>query len=153
METASKTKQTRWKPLPKNMLSPALYINFLNSLLETSCVSATPSAPNQQVQKTPQEGLCGKRAKAARKFVTLSLTSRGMEPGHLLHSAITCPPSRNHGMSNQDTHLYPLHSKSSVHLTATTEVRRSGQIIDRMRSSRRALRDSYFHPRYRHPPS
>ena len=66
---------------------------------------------------------------------TLSLTRRGMEPGHLLNSAITCPPSRNHGISNQDTHLYPLHIKSSVHLTATTEVRRSGRITDGMRSS------------------
>jgi len=66
---------------------------------------------------------------------TLSLTRRGMEPGHLLNSAITCPPSRNHGISNQDTHLYPLHNKSSVHLTATTEVRRSGRITDGMRSS------------------
>jgi len=72
---------------------------------------------------------------------TLPLTRRGVEPGHLLHSAITCPPSRNHGISNQATHLYPLHSKSSVHLTATTEVRRSGRITDGMWSSRRALRD------------
>ena len=66
---------------------------------------------------------------------TLSLTRRGMERGHLLHSAITCPPSRIHGISNQDTHLYPLHIKSSVHLTATTEVRRSGRITDGMRIS------------------
>ena len=72
---------------------------------------------------------------------TLPLTRRGVEPGHLLHSAITCSPSRNHGISNQDTHLYPLHNKSSVHLTTTTEVRRSGRITDGMRSSRRALRD------------
>jgi len=73
---------------------------------------------------------------------TLSLTRRGMEPGHLHHSAITCPTSRNHGISNQDTHLYPLHNKSSsVHLTAIAEVRRSGRITDGMRSSRRALRD------------
>ena len=55
-----------------------------------------------------------------------------MEPEHLLHSVLT---------SNRPTHLYPPPHNSSVHLT-TTEMRRSGQVTDGMRSCWRALRDS-----------
>ena len=39
-------------------------------------------------------------------------------------------------------HLYPPHNISSIHLTTTTEMRRSGRIIDEMRSGWRTLRDS-----------
>ena len=39
-------------------------------------------------------------------------------------------------------HLYPPHNISSIHLTTTTEMRRSGRIIDGMRSGWRTLRDS-----------
>jgi len=39
-------------------------------------------------------------------------------------------------------HLCPPYDNSSVHLTTTTEVRRSGRTTDGMRSSWRALRDS-----------
>jgi len=55
---------------------------------------------------------------------TISLGRCAMEPGHLLHS----PVHRVllHGASNRDTHLYLLHSNSSVYLT-TTYVRRSGR--------------------------
>jgi len=45
-----------------------------------------------------------------------------------------------HGISNQDTHLHPLHI-SSVHLTKISEERRSGRITGGMRSGWRALRD------------
>ena len=41
-----------------------------------------------------------------------------------------------HGASNRDTHLYPPHNISSVHLTATTYVRHSGRITNGMRSGR-----------------
>jgi len=34
-------------------------------------------------------------AELCRKGATLSLTRRAMEPGHLLYSALTCPPSGN----------------------------------------------------------
>ena len=34
-------------------------------------------------------------AEIRRKGAVLSLACRAMEPGHLLHSALTCPPSRN----------------------------------------------------------
>jgi len=39
-----------------------------------------------------------------------------------------------HGGSNRDTDLYPPHNISSVHLTTTTSVRRSGRIINGMQS-------------------
>ena len=56
-----------------------------------------------------------------------------------------CSPVHRVGIrciSNRDTHLYQPHNNSSVHLRTSTEVRRSGQITDEMRSSWRALRDS-----------
>ena len=58
----------------------------------------------------------------------------------LLHSALACSPGEC--ISNRDTHLYLSHNNSSVHLTITTKVRRSGVITDGMRSDWRALRDS-----------
>jgi len=48
-----------------------------------------------------------------------------------------------HGVSNQDTHLYPPHNNSSVHLTTrTTNVRHTGRITKGMRSGCATLRDS-----------
>ena len=44
-------------------------------------------------------------------------------------------------IDNRDTHLYPPHS--SIHVT-TTEVRRTGRIIDGMRSSWTTARDTVF---------
>jgi len=56
---------------------------------------------------------------------------------------LTVPRVRMHGISNLDTHLYPLHNNSSVHITtATTEVRVSGKITDGMRSSSSTLPES-----------
>ena len=50
-----------------------------------------------------------------------------------------------HYVSNRDTHLYPPHSNSSVHLTTTTYVQRSGPITDGMRSCCwTTLQDSVF---------
>jgi len=49
-----------------------------------------------------------------------------------------------HGASNRDTHLYPPHSNSSVYLTTTTYVRRSGRITDGMQSGRTIPQDSAF---------
>ena len=50
-----------------------------------------------------------------------------------------------HGASNRDTHLYPPHNISSVHLTTTTTyVRRSGRITNGMRSGRTTPQDSGF---------
>jgi len=74
VETTSKTKQnkTRWKPLPKNMPSPALYTNFEIPSSKPCAFPPHPVLPTSKYKKQPQEGLCGKRAKAARKFVTIS---------------------------------------------------------------------------------
>jgi len=55
------TGKTVWKlvntveTITKNMPSPAL--TFEETLLKTSCVSTSPSAPNEPVQKRPQVGL------------------------------------------------------------------------------------------------
>jgi len=47
-----------------------------------------------------------------------------------------------HGISYRDIHLYPLHTNSSLHLMATTDVQRSGRITDGMWSGWRTLQDS-----------
>ena len=47
-------------------------------------------------------------------------------------------------VSARGTHLYPPHNISSVHLTTTTYVRRSGRITNGMRSGRIAPQDSAF---------
>ena len=47
-----------------------------------------------------------------------------------------------HIISNRDTHLYPPHNNSSIHLTTKTEFWHSGQITDGMRSCWRTLWDS-----------
>ena len=49
-----------------------------------------------------------------------------------------------HGTSNRDTHLYPPHNISSVCLTTTTYVRRSGRITNGMWIGRTTLQDSAF---------
>ena len=55
-------------------------------LIVTSCLRPTP------VDNLPI--LAGiQRAELRRNGATLSLARRAMEPGHLLHSALTCPPS------------------------------------------------------------
>ena len=79
-----------------------------------------------------------KPAELRRNGATLSFARRAMEPGHL-HSALTRP-----GSSNRETHLYPPHNISSVHLTTTTYVRRSGRITNGMRSGRTTPQDSEF---------
>jgi len=52
-------------------------------------------------------------AELRRSGATLSLGHRAMEPGHLLHSALTVHRVQLHGASNRDTHLYPPHNQSS----------------------------------------
>ena len=47
-------------------------------------------------------------------------------------------------LPNRDTHLYSPHNISSVYLTTTTYVRRSGRITNGMRSGRTAPQDSAF---------
>ena len=49
-----------------------------------------------------------------------------------------------HGASNRDTHLYPPHNISSVHLTTTTYVRRSGRITSGTWSGQTTQQGSAF---------
>jgi len=68
-------------------------------------------------------------------------------PWSLDTCSIQCSPAHRvqmHGTSNRDTHLYPPHIISSVYLTTTTHVRRSGRITNGMRSGRTAPQDSAF---------
>jgi len=51
---------------------------------------------------------------------------------------------QTHGSSNRDTHLYPPHNITSVHLTTTTYVQRSGRITNGIRSGRTTPQDSAF---------
>jgi len=53
------------------MPSPALCTNFEIPSSKTPAFPPHPVLPTIKYKKTPQEGLRGKRAKAARKFVTL----------------------------------------------------------------------------------
>jgi len=53
----------------------------------TGCLRPTP-ADNLHI-------LAGIQPAELRKGPTLSLAHRAMEPGHLLHSALICPPSGN----------------------------------------------------------
>jgi len=77
---------------------------------------------------------------------TSKLLSFIAEKPHYLSDAMpwsldTCSTQRSpihrvqsHGGSNRDTHFYPPHNNSSVFLTTTMYVRRSGQIINGTRS-------------------
>ena len=49
-----------------------------------------------------------------------------------------------YGASNRDTHLYPPHNNSSVHLTTTTCVQCTGRITNGMRSGRTITQESTF---------
>ena len=60
---------------------------------------------------------------------------------------------QTHGASNRDTHLYPPHNNSSVYLTTTTYVRRSGRITNGTRSGRTTLLDSVISSLPLAPPS
>ena len=54
---------------------------------------------------------------------TFSLAGRAMDPGHLLHSTLTCPLSGNaRNLKSKQPILYPLLNNSSVQLTTVTEV-------------------------------
>ena len=64
------------------------------------------------------------------KGAIISLARRATQTGHLLHSALTCPPHGNARHLKSRHPFVPTHNHPSVHLTAPSEVRRSGKIID-----------------------
>ena len=77
------------------------------------------------------------------KRTTLSQAWRAVQSGHLLHSALTCPPSVNaRRLKSRHPFVPAPHNNSSVHLTTTTYVRRSGRITDGMRSDCTTPRNS-----------
>jgi len=82
-------------------------------------------------------------AELRRIGATLSLARRAREPGHLLHLELTRPSSAN-ARRLKSRHPYLPHSNSSVYLTTTTYVRRSGRITNGMQSGRTAPQDSAF---------
>jgi len=82
------------------------------------------------------------RGKGATRF----LAHRAMEPGHLLHSALTHPLG---GKTRQlkSRHPFVPAAQLTVHLTTTTTyVRRGGRITNGMRSGWTTLRDSASAP-------
>ena len=103
----------------------------------TGCLHPTP-ADNLPILAGVQP------AEFRRKGTTLFLARRALELGHLLHSALTWPLSGNARRHKSRHPFVPAvgYNNSSVHLTTTTEVRRSGRITDGIRSSWTTLPDS-----------
>jgi len=79
-----------------------------------------------------------------RKRATLSLANRVMDPGPLLHSALTCPPG---GHVRHVKSKHPFVPVTQQLISSSDDNNRSAalrHITDEMRSSRRALWDSIF---------
>jgi len=83
-------------------------------------------------------------AELRRRGATLSLGRHAMEPGHLLHSALTCPSGAAARCLKSRHHLYLPHNNSPVFLTTLTYVRHSGRIINGTRSGRTIPQNSAF---------
>jgi len=114
------------------LIDPAINDAFR---IVTGCLRPTP-ADNITILAGIQP------AELRRKAATLSLARRAMEPAHLLHSALTCPPSGNARNLKSRHPFVSAANKSSVHLPTTTEVRRTGRITNGRRSGWTTLRDS-----------
>ena len=78
-------------------------------------------------------------AELRRKGATLSLPRRGMEPGHLLQSALTCPPGANARRLKSRHPFVPAAQLISSSAT-TTYVRRTGRTTNGRRSGWTTLR-------------
>ena len=118
-----------------------------NGCLDLRCRSFPLVGQVAHVQPTPwvtlQEAILAdiQPAELLCRGATLSLGRRAMEPGHLLHSALTCP-SCAAARRLKPRHLHPPVNNSSVFLTTTTYVRRSGRIINGTQSGRTTPQDS-----------
>jgi len=86
-----------------------------------------------------------------RNGATLSPARRAMEPGHLLHSALTCPSSANargiklrHPFLSAAQHLISFSENNNIRAArwAPMECRVDGQ----------PHKTLHFHPQHRHPP-
>jgi len=83
-------------------------------------------------------------AELRRSGATLPLARRAIEPGHLLHSTLTRPSSANAWRLKWRHPFVPAHNISSVYLTTTTYMRRTGRITNGIRSGRTTPQDSAF---------
>ena len=81
-------------------------------------------------------------AELHRNGATLSLARRAMDPGHLPHSALTCPSSANARCLKSRHPFVPTAQQLINLLTTTTYVWRSGRITNGMRSGRTILQNS-----------
>jgi len=91
-------------------------------------------------------------AELRRKGATLPLARRAMESGHLLHSALTYPSGGN-ARHLKSRHPFVPAAQQLISSSDNNRRWRSGWMTDGMQSDRRALRDTCFHPRHRHPSS
>ena len=90
-------------------------------------------------------------AKVRCSGATLLLGCCAMEPGHLLHSALTCPSSENTWRLKLRHPFVP----AAQHLISSSDNNMrvvQWRITNGMRSGRATPQDSYFHPRHRQPP-
>jgi len=81
-------------------------------------------------------------AATVRSFAHMPLGISDRNIGHLLHLGLILPSNANARRLNRDTHLYTSNNISSLYLTTTTYVRRSGRITNGMLSGRTAPQDS-----------
>ena len=111
------------------MLTPALLILLATTpcelWLDGGCLWPTP-ANNLTILAGIQP------AELRRIGDSLSLARCAMEPGHLLHSTLTRPPSANARRLKSRHPVVPPHSRSSVYLTTAKHMRRTGRITDGM---------------------
>ena len=107
------------------------------SRIVTVCLRPTPTDNLPILAYIHLVDLCHNEA-------TLSLGRRAMEPGQLLHSALTHPSSA-HARHLKSRHPFVLAAQHlSVFLTTTTYVRPSGRITNGMRIGRTNPQDSAF---------
>ena len=101
----------------------------------TGCLRPTPADNLPILAGIQPAELCHRGA-------TLSLGCRAMEPGNLLHSALTHPSGAAARRLKSRHPFVPAAHNSLVFLTTTTYVRRSGRIINGTRSGRTPPQDS-----------
>jgi len=89
-------------------------------------------------------------AELRRRGATLSLGLRAMEPGHLLHSALTRTPGAAARRLKSRHPFNTPHKNPSVFLKITTYMRRSGPIINKVRSGWTTPQDLNSRHRYTH---
>jgi len=98
-EAKRTTGRSRSKYLGRTLDRSLTYRRHIESLRKKSAINDVLWTVTGCLRPTPADNLpilAGiQPAELRRKGATLSLARRAMEPGHLLHSALTCPPSAN----------------------------------------------------------